>query len=296
MQRPLPDQFVPGDKMQKRTIAKGISLRGIGLHTGEEVQIRIMPEPSGRGISFYRVDYPEKVWIPGNLKEVKSTSYATTIGSNGTRISTVEHLMSALYGLGVDSALVEVKGPEIPIMDGSALEFGEAIQEAGLRSIGKERRYLKILKELTVEDGQSSITVRPFEGFRVHYTIEFQHPLINRQELELDIDEESFLRLISPARTFGFLNEVYSLRKAGLAKGGSLENAVVLDHKRVLNPEGLRFSDEFVRHKILDFVGDISLLSLPVKGFFMVKRSGHTLNHRFLKELIAKRDHWEVCG
>lgn len=280
--------------MQKKTIGKEIELFGVGLHSGEEIHMRLLPELSGKGVSFLVGRNGKRVWIPAHLREVKATAYATTIGNNGTKVSTIEHLMSAIYGLGIDSLVVEVFGPEVPIMDGSSLEFVKAILETGTVSLPENKRYLRIEKEFSVSEGDRRVTALPYNGFRVRYTIEFDHPLINRQELDLEIDEESFKELISPARTFGFLNEVSQLRQAGLARGGSLKNAIVLDKSTVLNPEGLRFDDEFVRHKILDFIGDLALLGLPIKGHFVVHKSGHGLNHKFLKELISKKDCWEV--
>lgn len=280
--------------MRKRTIKKEVELDGVGLHSGDRIRLRLIPDLSGRGVSFVRVDDKKVVWIPAHFKGVKSTSYSTTLGSNGTRVATVEHIMSAIYGLGIDSLIVEVSGPEVPIMDGSSLEFVKALNSANISFLQEEKRYFKILKEFTLKEDDRSITALPYNGFKVHYTIEFDHPLIRHQELEVDIDEESFMELISSARTFGFLSEVYQLKQAGLAKGGSLQNAVVLDNSKVLNPEGLRFHDEFVRHKILDFVGDMALLSYPIKGHFIVKKSGHSLNHRFLRELVSNRDLWEI--
>lgn len=280
--------------MRKRTIKKEVELYGVGLHSGDRVRIRLIPDFSGKGVSFVRLEDKKAVWIPAHFKEVKSTSYSTTLGSNGTRVATVEHLMSAVYGLGIDSLVVEVSGPEVPIMDGSSLEFVRALKSANIGYLQEDKRYFKILQEFTFTEGERSITALPYDGFRVHYTIEFDHPLIKRQELELDIDEESFMEFISSARTFGFLNEVFQLKQAGLAKGGSLQNAVVLDSSKVLNPEGLRFDDEFVRHKILDFVGDMALLNYPIKGHFIVNKSGHDLNHRFLKELASRKDLWQI--
>lgn len=280
--------------MRKRTIAKEVELQGVGLHSGDPVRLRLVPDFSGRGIGFVRVEDKKMVWIPAHFREVKSTSYSTTLGSNGTRVATVEHLMSAIYALGIDSLVVEVSGPEVPIMDGSSIEFVKALNIADINYLPEEKRYFRIVKEFTLKEGDRSIIALPYDGFKVHYTIEFDHPLIKRQELELDINEESFMELISSARTFGFLSEVSQLKQAGLAKGGSLKNAVVLDNSKVLNPEGLRFQDEFVRHKILDFVGDMALLSYPIKGHFIVNKSGHGLNHQFLKELVSKRDLWKI--
>jgi UDP-3-O-[3-hydroxymyristoyl] N-acetylglucosamine deacetylase len=280
--------------MQKRTIREEIELRGVGLHTGEEICLRILPDDRGLGINFLRADNGRGVWIPASVNGVKATSFATIIGVNGTRVSTVEHLMAAFYGLGIDSALVEVRGPEVPIMDGSAREFADAIEAVGARETEGIQKTLVIKRPIQVVEQDKSIVASPYPGLRIKYTIEFDHPLIGHQEMELELDQEAFLKLISPARTFGFLKDVEELKRAGYAKGGSLSNAVVLDHTGVLNPEGLRFQDEFVRHKILDFLGDLALLGRPVQGSFQVKKSGHTLNHMFLKELLSQRDCWEL--
>ena len=280
--------------MVRRTLKDEIKLEGVGLHTGEEIELRILPRYEGEGIVFLRTDFSEKVEIPANPWEVTATSFATIIGNNGTRISTVEHLMAALYCMEIENAVIEVKGPEVPIMDGSSLEFAKAILKVGVEEIGNNKKYIVVKRPFKVEEQDKYIKVRPHPGLKVRYVIEFEHPLIGRQEKELEIDPKTFLNTISPARTFGFLKDVKDLRRRGLAKGGSLENAIVLDSKGVLNPDGLRFEDEFVRHKILDFLGDLALLGRPIRGEFEVKKSGHTLNQRFLRELICSKEAWEL--
>jgi UDP-3-O-[3-hydroxymyristoyl] N-acetylglucosamine deacetylase len=280
--------------MGKSTLKDEIRLEGVGLHTGEGIELRILPRHRGEGIVFLRTDSPKKVEIPANPWEVTATSFATIIGNNGTRISTVEHLMAALFCMELSNAVVEVQGPEVPIMDGSSLDFAKAIKEVGLEETGLPERYMAIKRPFKVEEQDKYIIARPYPGLKVRYVIEFPHPLIGRQEKELDIDPDTFLNTISPARTFGFLKDVKDLRSKGLARGGSLKNAIVLDSNGVLNPDGLRFKDEFVRHKILDFLGDLALLGRPVKGEFEVKKSGHTLNQRFIRELLSHKEAWEL--
>ncbi len=278
----------------QRTVGSVIEVEGVGLHSGEKVQVKIRPALANTGIRFLRMDHPHNLPIPANFKQVKATSFATTIGSNGTRVSTVEHLLATLYAYGVDNAIIEVSGPEVPIMDGSSRTFVELLEEAGTREQGLEKSYFTIKEPHILEEGDAYVMAMPYNGLLLRYTIDFPHPLIGRQEITIELNLESFKWEISPARTFGFLKDVEKLRALGLAKGGSLENAIVLTESSLLNQDGLRFKDEFVRHKLLDFIGDLSLLGMPVLGRFEVYKSGHNLNHRFLNSLVSHHGKWEI--
>jgi UDP-3-O-[3-hydroxymyristoyl] N-acetylglucosamine deacetylase len=265
------------------------------LHTGEKVYLTLRPAGPDTGIVFRRVDLPEPVDIPAKAENVGDTRLSTTLVKDGVRISTVEHLLSAFAGLGVDNAYVDVSAPEVPIMDGSAGPFVFLIQSAGMEEQGVPKRYIRILKPVEVKDGDKIARFDPFEGFKVRFGIDFDHPAIDGRsnEAEMDFSSTSFVKEVSRARTFGFLRDIETLRENGLALGGSMENAIVVDDFRVLNEDGLRYHDEFVKHKILDAIGDLYLLGHSLIGAFTGYKSGHALNNHLLKTLMAQRDAWE---
>jgi UDP-3-O-[3-hydroxymyristoyl] N-acetylglucosamine deacetylase len=272
----------------QRTIKKEIIFSGIGLHSGRYATVKIKPAARDTGIVFYRVD--KGALIRANIESVIDTAFATTIGYIGVKIKTVEHLLSAAAGLGIDNLLIEVDGPEVPILDGSSMEMTGMILEAGIAKQGKKMPFIKIINPIIYEDSHARVVALPYDGMRISYCISFNHQLLGLQELTLDINETTFVREVSPARTFGFLRDVEMLRANGLAKGGSLDNAVIVGENGVLNKSGLRFSDEFVRHKILDSIGDMSLIGYPIRGHIILEKAGHTANLNFLKKLMASPD------
>jgi UDP-3-O-[3-hydroxymyristoyl] N-acetylglucosamine deacetylase len=277
----------------QRTIAEKISCTGIGLHSGEPVELTLHPARANTGIVFVRCDGPRAVEIPALASFVASTDHATSLERGGARVSTVEHLLAALYGLGVDNARIEVSGPEIPIMDGSAASFVFLIRAAGIFDQRVPRRILRVRRPIGVRDGQKRIRVEPSRGLRISYGIDFRHPSIGRQSISrLELSEETFERDLCRARTFGFLHEVEALWRAGLGRGGSLDNTVVLDPVRVLNADGLRSGDEFVRHKALDLVGDLALLGMRLQGHVIVERGGHALHCRLIEKLVEATGPW----
>jgi UDP-3-O-[3-hydroxymyristoyl] N-acetylglucosamine deacetylase len=277
----------------QKTLARPLSFTGIGLHRGQPVTVTLYPAAANQGLRFVRTDLPGRPQIPAHFTRVVDTTRATTLGENGFTLSTVEHLLGALRGLGVDNAQIQVDGPELPIMDGSAAPFARLFSEVGLRSLPWPRAYLRILHPVELREGDQWMRVTPGEP-RITYTIDFNHPLIRRQRYTVPLRAESFQSEIAPARTFGFLKEVGYLQTNGLALGGSLENAVVLDDTAVVNPEGLRFPEEFVRHKILDALGDLALLGLPLLGRLEVGRGSHTLHHHFLQLLMGQEAAWRI--
>jgi UDP-3-O-[3-hydroxymyristoyl] N-acetylglucosamine deacetylase len=258
------------------------------------VNLSLLPAPVNHGIIFVRTDTPRPVCIPALTEYVVDTSLATTLGKDGVKVSTVEHLMSALAGMGLDNVRVELDGPEVPIMDGSAAPFAALIAEAGVREQEEPRRLLVIKKTVSVVDGDKEASFSPAPRFRISCTVDFKHPLITEQSYELEFSDRCFHREISRARTFGFLRDVEMLKKMGLARGGSLDNAIVVDEFSILNPDGLRFPDEFVRHKILDAVGDISLFGRPVVGHLKAFKTGHALNQKLVKAVLADPSSYEI--
>jgi UDP-3-O-[3-hydroxymyristoyl] N-acetylglucosamine deacetylase len=279
----------------EHTLATQISCTGLGVHTGAPVELTLRPAAPGTGILFGRTDLPSAVRFPARAEWVVDTRLATTLGNGPHRLSTVEHLLAALRGMGVDNCTVEVAGPELPIMDGSASPFVYLIRQAGLRAQRRMRRRLVIRRPIEVRDGARSVRVIPSRSFKLSIEIDFAHPAIRRQALEsVRITPEVFAREIAPARTFGFAHEIEALKAAGLARGGSLQNAVVLCERRVLNPGGLRQPDEFVRHKALDLIGDLALLGLSLQGHVTAVRSGHALNQALVAEIRANPDCWSV--
>ena len=267
----------------QKTIKSEISVSGVGIHTGKKINIRLIPAKRDTGIIFYRTD--RGLPIKAKLPFVIDTSLATTIGIDGVKIRTVEHLLASLYVFGITNIIIEIDGSEIPVMDGSAIDFAKTILKTGIAKQGKTIPSLKITKPIFYEEARSKIIAKPYKGFKITYKIFYEHPLILEQSLSIEINEQNFLSDIAPARTFGFLKDIQYLLQNGFARGGSLENALVLDEKGVLVGK-LRFRDEFVRHKILDAIGDLSLLGYPVKGHFIIEKGGHTAHVNFLKHLI----------
>jgi UDP-3-O-[3-hydroxymyristoyl] N-acetylglucosamine deacetylase len=268
----------------RRTLKRDVGCTGIGLHSGRAVRLRLLPAPAEHGIRFHRTDVD--VEIPASLACLSRQDHATTLSKDGVSVDTVEHLLSALYALGVDDAIVEVDGPEIPILDGSAAPFVILIHEAGLKPLAAPRRYLKILKPVEVIRGNKRARLSPASHFNVSYTIGFDHPLLRHQAVSVRITPRNFVDGVAPARTFGFLRDVEAMRKNGLALGGSLENAVVIGETGVLNNK-LRFEDEFVRHKVLDAVGDLALLGHPIVGHLEAVKAGHALHAAVARKLLA---------
>ncbi len=282
----------------QRTLRNIIRAKGVGLHSGEQVYLTLRPAPADTGIIFRRVDLEPVVEIAATLDNVGDTRLSTALCHKGVRISTVEHLLSALSGLGIDNAVVDLTAAEVPIMDGSAGPFVFLIQSAGVEEQRVPKRFLRILRSVEVSDGDKWARFSPHQGFRVGFTIEFNHPMFCGQcrQSEIDFSTTSFVREVSRARTFGFMRDIEKLRENKLALGGSLDNAVVLDDYRVVNEDGLRYEDEFVKHKMLDAVGDLYLLGHSLIGAFTGYKSGHTLNNCLLRELIRQQDAWEVIS
>jgi UDP-3-O-[3-hydroxymyristoyl] N-acetylglucosamine deacetylase len=277
----------------QKTLAQPLNFSGIGLHSGRRVEVTIYPASANQGLRFIRTDLPNRPQIRAHYSRVVDTTRATSLGDHGTTLATVEHLLAALGGLGVDNALIEVHGPELPIMDGSAAPFARLISRAGLRNLAWPRAYLMVRETVELRRGEQWMRVRPGVP-RITYTIDFDHPLIRRQRYTVPLRAESFQSEIAPARTFGFLKEVQYLQARGLARGGSADNAVVFDEVGVLNPGGLRFPEECVRHKILDAVGDLTLLGLPVLGHLEVGKGSHELHHSFMQLLMSRQADWRL--
>lgn len=280
--------------LRQRTIASEVRCTGLGLHTGCVVNLLLRPADAGAGVSFRRLDLPGSRSIPACPDSVVDTQMATTLGAGAARVGTVEHLLAALFALGIDNVEVEVDGPEVPILDGSAAPFIFLLKCAGIVEQAAYKRFLVIRRTVKVREDGRRVALRPYPQFRMDYTIEFNHPLISHQQFSFMPAEMDFRKEIARARTFGFLEDVEVMKERGLARGGSLENAVVLDRFRVLNPDGLRYPDEFVRHKILDAMGDLALLGATVVGRFEAFRSGHLLNNRLVERLMADRSAWEM--
>jgi UDP-3-O-[3-hydroxymyristoyl] N-acetylglucosamine deacetylase len=274
----------------QRTLKQRSSVVGVGLHSGAPVRLTVAPAPADTGIVFVR----SGVEVPAVAGNVVDTTLNTSVGRDGVRIGTVEHLLAALAGCGIDNAYAEVDGPEVPILDGSSAPFVQLVHAAGIHEQRAVRRFLQVRKPISVSEGDKSAKLLPARAFSISYTIDFRHPLISEQTFSLDLDERAFAREIARARTFGFKRDVERLHEAGLARGGSLENAVVVDDFHILNPEGLRFPNEFVRHKILDAVGDLALFGMPVIGRFVAVKSGHAMNQALVRKALAAADACEV--
>jgi len=281
--------------IKQRTLKNVIRATGVGLHTGEKVYLTLRPAASDTGIVFRRVDLDSPVDIPAKAENVGDTRLSTTLVKDGVRISTVEHLLSAFAGLGIDNAYVDVSASEVPIMDGSAGPFVFLIQSAGVEEQNVAKRFIRIKRLVEVKEGDKVARFEPFNGFKVSFGIDFDHPAMSTESRRsvIDFSSTSFVKEVSRARTFGFLRDIEMLRDNGLALGGSMDNAIVVDDFRVLNEDGLRYEDEFVKHKILDAIGDLYLLGHSLIGAFSGYKSGHELNNRLLKALIAQPEAWE---
>ena len=276
------------------TIARSTAISGIGLHTGQRINMTLRPADAGVGIVFHRQIGDRKVSIEATSANVVDTRMATVIGQGDARVSTVEHLLASLAAYGVDNLHIDIDGPEVPIMDGSAAPFVSVLEEAGLKRHTVSRKFLAIRKPVSVIDGEKRATIIPSRFFRITFDIAFQHPCIALQQRSVKVTTAGFRKELAPARTFGFLKDVESLKAAGLARGGSLENAIVVDDEKILNPEGLRFHDEFVRHKILDAIGDLSLIGYPILGHVRAFKAGHDVNHQLVEKIIDTPESWQL--
>lgn len=281
--------------LRQRTLKTAIRATGVGLHTGEKVYMTLRPAPENAGIVFRRVDLDPPLDIPADPELVGETMLGTTLIKDGVKVATVEHLMSALAGLGIDNVAVDLSAPEVPIMDGSAGPFVFLLQSAGIEEQNAPKRFIRIRRKIRVEDGDKWAELTPFNGFKVNFRIAFNHPVFNKlsQTASIDFSSTSFLKEVSRARTFCFLRDVETLRGQNLTLGGSMDNAIVLDDYRILNEDGLRYANEFVIHKILDAIGDVYLLGHSLIGEFTANKSGHGLNNKLLRALLADREAWE---
>ncbi len=282
--------------IRQRTLKNVIRATGVGLHTGEKVFLTLRPAPANTGIVFRRIDLSPPVDILAQPENVGDTCLSTSLISGDVRISTVEHLLSAFAGLGIDNAFVDLSAPEVPIMDGSAGPFVFLIQSAGIEEQNALKQFIRIKKEVRVEDGDKWACFKPFDGFKVSFVIDFDHPAINGrgQEATVDFSTTSFVKEVSRARTFGFMRDIEKLREQRLALGGSMDNAIVVDDYRILNEDGLRYDDEFVKHKVLDAIGDLYLLGRSLIGAFSGYKSGHALNNKLLRTLMQDEQSWEL--
>lgn len=282
--------------IKQRTLRNTIRATGVGLHMGEKVYLTLRPAPTDTGIVFRRTDLNPVVEIPATAASVGDTMLSTTLVKGDVRVSTIEHLMAALSGLGIDNCYVELSAPEVPIMDGSAAPFVFLIQSAGIAEQKAPKRFIRIKQAVTVKDGDKEASFLPFAGFKMAFTIDFDHPVFRdrNSHAEIDFSSTSFVKEVSRARTFGFMHEFEYLRSKGLVRGGSLDNAVVVDEYRIVNEDGLRYEDEFVKHKMLDAIGDIYLLGHSIIGEYRAYKSGHALNNVAVRALLAKSEAWEL--
>ena len=281
--------------VKQRTLKNSVHATGVGLHTGERVDLTLRPAPANSGIVFRRVDLLPVVEIRAEAHAVHDTRLSTCLEANGARVATIEHLMSACAGLGVDNAYVDLSSAEVPIMDGSAGTFIFLLQSAGIVEQSAAKKFIRIKKTVEVKEGDKWVRFEPFNGYKLGFTINFTHPVFatTKQEVTIDLGEHSYIKEVSRARTFGFMQDVEAMRAQGLAMGGNLDNAIVMDEYRVINPDGLRFDDEFVKHKVLDAIGDLYLLGHPLIGAFSGHKSGHALNNALLRALLADEQAWE---
>lgn len=278
----------------QKTLLKKVCVSGKGVHSGKKANLTIKPAPENHSIKFRRIDTQGTQDIPALFKMVIDTSLATVIGSNGAIVSTIEHLMACFAGLGIDNALVEIDDYEVPIMDGSAGVFTELIKESGIVEQSLPKHFLIVKKKIQTTEKDKSVTIYPMPCFKITCYIDFNHPVVGKQTISFDPTTDNFEEKISKARTFGFLKDLKLLKKYSLGKGGSLENAIIVDKEKILNKEGLRYPDEFVRHKLLDTLGDFSLLGMPIQGHIVTKKSGHALNHLFIKKILQNKNLWET--
>lgn len=281
--------------VKQRTLKTTVQATGVGLHSGEKVYLTLRPAGIDSGIVFRRIDLPGSPHIRAEAHAVRDTRLSTCLEADGMRVATVEHLMSALSGLGIDNAIVELTSPELPIMDGSAGTFIFLLQSAGLIEQAAPKKFIRIKKTVEVKDGDKWVRFDPFNGYKLTFTINFAHPVFanTKQNVTVDLGEHSYIKEVSRARTFGFMHDVENMRAQGLALGGNLDNAIVMDEYRVINPDGLRFDDEFVKHKVLDAIGDLYLLGHPLIGAFSGYKSGHALNNALCRAMLADDSSWE---
>ena len=284
--------------IRQRTLKNLIHATGVGLHTGVKVEMTLRPAAENTGILFRRIDLDPPADIPVDPYRVTDTRLCSALEGPGAKVATVEHLMSALAGLGVDNAVIDLDGPEVPILDGSAAPFVFLLQSAGIVEQAAPKRYLRVLKPVVVEEGDKRVSLAPYNGFRLEFTIDFDHPVFERtgKTAVVDFGETSYIKEVARARTFGFMQEVEYLRSNGLALGGSLDNAIVVDDYRVLNADGLRYEDEFVKHKMLDAIGDLYVLGKPILGRYEAHKSGHALNNRLLRTLLEDAEAWDIVS
>jgi UDP-3-O-[3-hydroxymyristoyl] N-acetylglucosamine deacetylase len=283
--------------LKQRTLKKSINATGVGLHTGDKVKMTLRPALSDTGIVFRRVDLPDSAEIKVQPQYVCDTRMCSALEHDGVRVATVEHLMSALAGLGIDNIIVELTASEVPIMDGSSGPFVFLLQQAGIVEQAAPKKFIRIKKTVEVHDGDKWVRFDPYFGFKIDFTIDFAHPVFEHtgNNVKIDFADNSYIKEVSRARTFGFMHEVEALRSMGLARGGSLDNAIVLDEYRILNHDGLRYEDEFVKHKTLDAIGDLYVLGHPLLCAFTAYKSGHALNNQLLRTLMADADAWEYA-
>jgi UDP-3-O-[3-hydroxymyristoyl] N-acetylglucosamine deacetylase len=283
--------------LKQRTLKKAISATGVGLHNGEKVTLTLRPAAADTGIIFKRVDLPQPNELKATAQAVHDTRLCSALEVNGVRVATVEHIMSALAGLGIDNVIIEVDASEIPIMDGSSGPFVYLLQEAGIVELEQAKKFIRIKKTVQVQDGDKWVRFEPYHGFKIDFTIQFNHPVFEHSGCQVNIDfaTDSYIQQISRARTFGFMHEVEFLRNNGLARGGSLENAIVLDEYRVINADGLRYDDEFAKHKVLDAIGDLYMLGHSILGAFYAYKSGHALNNQLIRALMQDESAWEYA-
>ena len=282
--------------IRQRTLKNVIRATGVGLHSGETIYLTLRPAAPNTGIIFRRIDLDPVVEIKATASNVGETALSTTLIEHGEKVSTVEHLLSAFAGLGIDNAYIELNAPEVPIMDGSAGPFVFLVQSAGIEEQAAAKQFIRIKKSVMFQEGDKWAKFEPFDGFKVSFTIDFKHPVFSSrpQQVEVDFSSTSFVREVSRARTFGFMKDIEKLRENNLALGGSMDNAIVVDDYRVVNEDGLRYEDEFVRHKVLDAIGDLYLLGHSLMGAFSGYKSGHEINNKLLRELLAEEDAWEL--
>lgn len=288
--------------INQKTIQKEVKTIGVGVHSGTKVDLILRPAPIDTGIVFSRIDLNPIVVFPAQALQVGDTKMASTLTAEGAKVSTVEHLMSACAGLGIDNLYIDVSAEEIPIMDGSASSFVYLLQQAGLQEQHSARKFIRILKPVEIREGTGKsekwARLEPYDGFKLHFFIEFNHPAVDgtNQTAEVDFEKISYVKDVARARTFGFMQDVEMLRGIGLARGGSMENAIVMDDYRILNADGLRFDDEFVRHKILDAIGDLYLIGHPLLASYTAHKSGHGLNNQLLRALLEQPDAYEIVS
>lgn len=272
----------------QKTIRKTVEVKGVGIHSGEVCTLRFKPAPANTGVYFIRADLPNKPFLKVSATNVQAVSYQTVVGGDIFKVATIEHCVSSLSALRIDNIYIELDGPEIPICDGSSIYFTQALMNAELIELDEPRKYCYITEPISYSEGDKHAYVLPYHGLRVAVTIDFPHPVIGRETIDLEITEQSFAREIAPARTFGFLKDVEQLKASGLAKGGSLDNCIVLDDTKVINPDGLRYKDEFVRHKVLDALGDLVTLEMPLMGHLILHKAGHDIMNKLVRKIVSQ--------